>query len=256
MRFIRDRLFRNCPCCHDGRYGNFVSSRCFWQCRFERIGPASQWLYQRFKSRFTNTNFAANFIVWSGGSSQAEVVSWTQISDNTSADAFADAIAAATSSRLFAGSTAPGSALNFAVPRFGTETGGADNGFLSKRQLIDVSGDGRENSGALTSAARDAALAAGIDVINGLPILTDDATLDDWYRDNVIGGRGSFVEVANDFLDFEAAIGKKIEREVIDGGGGVDGGQKVPEPTSVFGFLSLATFGVGSMLKRKQQQKS
>lgn len=204
---------------------------------------------------FTNTNFAANFVVWSGASSQAEVVSWTQISDNASAEAFADAIAAATANRSFFGSTAPGSALNYAVPRFGTETGGVDNGFTSKRQIIDVSGDGSENDGDLTSAARDAALAAGIDVINGLPILTDEFDLDVWYRNNVIGGSGAFVEIANDFSDFEAAIGKKITKEIIDGGGD-GGGAKVPEPTSVVSLLSLATFGVASLLKRKQQQKA
>jgi Protein of unknown function (DUF1194) len=86
-----------------------------------------------------------------------------------------------------------------------------------------------------------------------LPILNDEADLDDWYRANVIGGNGSFVEVANDFSDFEAAIGKKITKEIIDGGGG--GGTKVPEPTSVVSLFSLATFGVASLLKRKQQQK-
>jgi hypothetical protein len=205
---------------------------------------------------FTDTNFAANFILWSSAFSQAEVVPWTQITDNASAEAFADAIAAATASRPFGGSTAPGSAISYAVPRFGTETGGVDNGFTSTRQIIDVSGDGSENSGVLTSGARDAALAAGIDVINGLPILTDEVDLDVWYRDNVIGGSGAFIEIANDFSDFEAAISKKITKEIIDDGGPDDDGTKIPEPTSVVSLISLATFGVGSMLKRKQQPKA
>lgn len=36
----------------------------------------------------------------------------------------------------------------------------------------------------------------------------------------------------------------------------INGGQEVPEPTSALGLLALGAFGVGSLLKRKQQQKS
>ena len=34
------------------------------------------------------------------------------------------------------------------------------------------------------------------------------------------------------------------------------GSQQVPEPTSVFSLVAFGALGVGSMLKRKQQQKS
>lgn len=203
-----------------------------------------------FKSLdFSGKNFAANFILWSSGSQQAEVVSWTHINDNTSASAFADAIAAATATRPFSGGTDPGSAINFAVPLFGTETGGTDNGFLSNRQIIDVSGDG--TGGSNTPIARDSALAAGVDAINGLPI--GDASLAQWYQDNIVGGTGSFLISASDFADFEAAIMKKIELETGGGGGG--GGTTVPEPSTLMSLIGLAAFGVVSVRKRKQQQQ-
>lgn len=203
---------------------------------------------------FTNKNFAANFILWSGGTLQSEVVSWTQISDNASAEAFADAIAAATATRPFSGNTAPGSAINFAVPRFGTETGGVDNGFTSTRQIIDVSGDGSQNTGDLTSAARDAALAAGIDGINGLAI--GGSSLVQWYSDNIKGGANSFVKQAVTFSDFETAIKQKIDIETNPNNPNPNPNPKVPEPTSVVSLISLATLGVGSMFKRKRQQKA
>ena len=56
-------------------------------------------------------------------------------------------------------------------------------------------------------------VAAGI-VINGLPILTDDPNLDDYYEDYVIGGTGAFVIPARNFAAFGRAITAKLLREV------------------------------------------
>ncbi|KXJ40201.1 MAG: hypothetical protein AXA67_14085 [Methylothermaceae bacteria B42] len=175
---------------------------------------------------------AVTYIEWSGSSQQAQLVDWTHITDATSASNFGDDIAA--TSRAFGGSTAPGSAINFAVPKFN------NNGFEGVRLVIDVSGDGRQNSGANTANARDAALAAGIDAINGLPILTDDPSLDTWYQNNVVGGTGAFLLTANNFSDFAQAIQQKIKREVGGGGGGT-----VPEPATMFLFaIGLVGFGI------------
>jgi uncharacterized protein DUF1194 len=52
--------------------------------------------------------------------------------------------------------------------------------------------------------------------INGLPILTDDATLDRYYADNVIGCPGAFVIPAKDFASFAQAILGKLIREVAE----------------------------------------
>ena len=60
------------------------------------------------------------------------------------------------------------------------------------RRVIDVSGDGANNRGRVADAARDEAVDAGI-VINGLPILSLEPDLDEYYRAHVIGGPGAFV---------------------------------------------------------------
>jgi hypothetical protein len=73
--------------------------------------------------------------------------------------------------------------------------------------------------------ARDEAVAKGI-VINGLVILSErqmpwnaehtnpPGGLENYYRENVVGGPGSFVLVAEDFQSFGRAIIKKMIAEI------------------------------------------
>ena len=80
-----------------------------------------------------------------------------------------------------------------------------DGGFGDARLVIDVSGDGRTNTGRVAAAARDDAVAAGI-TINGLPILAVEPDLDRYYQDNVIGGTDAFTVVARDAKPQVAAV--------------------------------------------------
>lgn len=156
---------------------------------------------------------AVQLIFWSSGDEQVIAVDWTEISDSTTAEAFADAIDLAP--RTFAGATAPGSAINFGYPLIFSNT------FTSPRQVIDVSGDGAENDGDDTSDARDDALAAGVDAINGIVIdPAGELGLLAFYTTEVIGGTGSFVDTALTFADFGQAIKDKLGREICDPVGG------------------------------------
>lgn len=87
------------------------------------------------------------------------------------------------------------------------------NAFDGERKVIDISGDGPDNSGLDLEAARRRAEAAGI-VVNGLPIMADQPDLDLYYRDRVIIGRDSFIEPARDFEDYIRAIREKLLREL------------------------------------------
>ncbi len=83
--------------------------------------------------------------------------------------------------------------------------------------VVDVSGDGSDNCNAEepAKAVRDEMNGRGT-TINGLPILEgrEAATLEGWYRENVMGGPGSFVLPAHGFEDFGRAIRQKFVVEI------------------------------------------
>jgi Protein of unknown function (DUF1194) len=83
------------------------------------------------------------------------------------------------------------------------------------RKVIDVSGDGKQNSGEVpTASARDAAVSHGV-TVNGLPITSgDEPHVDEWYRANVIGGPGAFLVVADGHQAFADAFRQKLTLEV------------------------------------------
>ena len=157
------------------------------------------------------------YIEWSGLGSQRVVIDWTTISDAETAKGFGDRLLEAP--RSFADRTSISGAIEFAMSHL------ARAPFESQRRTIDVSGDGTNNSGRDVSLARDEALAQGI-TINGLVILSEtplawnpDHTnppggLDNYYRNNVIGGPGAFVLAAQNFNSFGQAIVKKMIAEV------------------------------------------
>ncbi|MBE7190727.1 DUF1194 domain-containing protein, partial [Jatrophihabitans endophyticus] len=97
----------------------------------------------------------------------------------------------------------------------------AGNGYAGTRRVIDVSGDGPNNSGRPVTAARDAAVADGI-TINGLPLLIrptrygymDIDNLDDYYADCVVGGEGAFNLPVRSRRQFVDATRTKLVTEI------------------------------------------
>ena len=90
-----------------------------------------------------------------------------------------------------------------------------DQPFAALRQVIDVSGDGRQNTGEeATADARDAAISHGL-TVNGLPIGSrDEPGIVDWYRTNVVGGPGAFLVAADSYGAFATAIQEKLRLEI------------------------------------------
>jgi hypothetical protein len=152
-----------------------------------------------------NKAIVVTLVEWSGASNQKQVLPWTLINDMDSARAFGSAVAEAP--RAFSDFTSISGAIDFSVPLFTL------SGYEATRRVIDVSGDGSNNSGRPILDSRDEALAKGI-VINGLAILASEPLLERYYRENVIGGEGCFVIVAKDFDAFATAILNKLVKEI------------------------------------------
>jgi hypothetical protein len=162
---------------------------------------------------------AVAFVEWSGIGAQKVVIDWTAIGDAESARRFSDQLVEAP--RSFADRTSISGGIDFSVSLLERAP------FQAARRTIDVSGDGTNNSGREVTAARDEAVAKGI-TINGLVILSDrpmswnpDHTnppggLENYYRENVIGGPAAFVVVAEDFNSFGQAIVKKLIAEIAE----------------------------------------
>ena len=149
---------------------------------------------------------AVAMVQWTGPTLHVVVVDWTLVHDAASANALADQIAAVPR-QLFGGGTSLSGAIDYAMTMLPRSQ------FRGDRRVINVSGDGSNNRGRPAADARDEAVKAGV-VINGLPILSVEPDLDDWYRDNVIGGPGAFLVVAQNFDAFADAIVHKLINEI------------------------------------------
>jgi hypothetical protein len=181
------------------------------------------------------------FIEWSGPEEQQVVAGWTVVRDGESAAAFAATLLNAP--RSFVGRTSISAAIDFS------------RAYLSKlsgtvgRQIIDISGDGTNNSGRPVVDARDEAVAAGV-IINGLAIINEHPNpgyfahtqppegLPEYYRKNVVGGPGSFLLVVRDFSSFGEAITNKLVNEIAAARYLMRGSQHVGSAT---GAASVAT---------------
>ena len=164
-----------------------------------------------------NRRIALCYTEWAGTHYQTVVIDWTVIDSPAAARRFAEKLAEAP--RQSQSWTAVGAALAHAAQRFD------GSGFVSKRRVIDVSGDGRTNDGPPAELVRDKLVGQGV-VINGLPVMMNrsnfgrppDLTLDKYYEENVIGGTGSFIIVADTFEQFGRAVRTKLVREVSGDG--------------------------------------
>ena len=154
--------------------------------------------------------FAADFQV-------RTVLDWAVIKDEASARAFAEAIRAAP--RSFRGRTAIGAGIDAGVRMLSAAP--------ADRRIIDVCGDGNNNSGRAVTEARDDAVKQGI-VINGLALANESdipwlqahthppGGLGNYYRQNVAGGEGSFVIEIHSYESFAEAITRKLISEIAD----------------------------------------
>lgn len=184
---------------------------------------------------------AVIYFEWAGYGYHRVAVDWTVIDGEASAKAFAALLSVQPFHR--ARGTSISDAILWAIPAF------ESSGFETRRRVVDISGDGANNSGPSVTRARDLAVAAGI-TINGLPIVergggfgyySQGANLDQYFERCVVGGRNAFVIVANGFEDFANAVRQKLVLEISG---------RAPDPSSRHallppqgGFMTVAERG-------------
>lgn len=151
---------------------------------------------------------------WSGPSAQAPVLDWLVIDSPARLAQAADTIAAH-ARQVPPGSTAIGAAIAHAGRLLARNPG-------CVAQAIDISSDGMNNEGpaprtaaALLPRVTINALVIGGDLIlDHAPYVPGDGVLSGWFAENVIQGPGAFVEVADGYEDYEAAMRRKLIREL------------------------------------------
>ena len=160
---------------------------------------------------------AVCYVEFAGSYEVKTVMEWRIVRDAASARAMTDTMAAAP--RSFWGRTSISAGIDRAMQML------AEAPLEAQRRVIDVAGDGTNNSGRDVTAARDDAVAAGV-TVNGLAIINEHPVsytfahvqppggLPDWYRHNVTGGPGSFVVEVREFRDFKEAMTRKLINEI------------------------------------------
>ena len=166
-------------------------------------------------------SIAVVYVEFAGAHEVRTMVEWTVVHDADSARAFAELVRA--SPRAFWGRTSISAGIEHSMAALaqGLESAGIG----AARQVIDVCGDGTNNSGREVTTVRDEAVAAGL-TINALVIHSDPANawiaahvnppggLTNWFRENVMGGAGGFVLEVEDFSSFGQGITRKLITEI------------------------------------------
>lgn len=149
---------------------------------------------------------AFTMVQWSGPLQVGQSFPWTLVATAEDAEALARTVE--DTPRYFTvGSTAIGQAINYSAGTFDKLP------WAAGRRVIDISGDGQNTDNPPIGPAREAALRSGI-TINGLPILAQEPDIDVYYRDQIIGGAGAFIEVARDYEALKEAMTRKLVREI------------------------------------------
>lgn len=159
-------------------------------------------------------SIAVTYVEWGQFDSQDVVVPWTVVAGEAEAAGFAAALMERP--RQAFGRNAIGAALLLGKALI------EENDIRGWRRIIDFSADSTGNfNGPATEEARAEVLAAGI-TINGLAIACrgcsagwgDGGSIEQGFRDRIIGGPGAFVVTAESAPAFADAVKRKLILEI------------------------------------------
>ncbi len=179
--------------------------------RLQRQGLAAALIAPEVQDAFLVSELPVALAVfeWSGRYNQALLLDWTLMRTSAHLQFAAETISASTRSHDDF-PTAMGYALGFAS---GLLRDGPDCLF----RTIDMAGDGVNNEGFSPELAYSSFDFNGV-TVNGLVVNAADFEgelhLIEFFQQEVIRGPGAFIEIANGFDDYEAAMTRKLVREV------------------------------------------
>lgn len=177
----------------------------------QRRGTASALLTSDVQTAFFahSDPVALAVFEWSGRYNQSDVLDWILIREPSDLFTAANRIRNAERSHNDF-PTALGHALGHAALRF-------QQGPECLQRTIDMSGDGANNDGFGPQIAYGAFPLEGV-TVNGLVIRSTGSenavSLAPYYRQEVLRGPGAFIEIADGFEDYAAALERKLVREL------------------------------------------
>jgi len=195
---------------------------------------------------------AVSLMFFGNAGTQTVGIPWMSIGSAAEAQTFANILRAINRPQS-PGSIQVDSALLAAIPRFGTETGGTGNGFESTAQIVEVvaASTPTGNNNAAVTAARNQALASGVDVINAVAVGNQASNIASYFANNVIGGQTGGVAASSTGSalngNLSAFLASQVSGQV--GAGAVASLTAVPEPSPVLALV----FGFGLLCLRRNR---
>ncbi|MGI1661689.1 DUF1194 domain-containing protein [Palleronia sp. KMU-117] len=172
--------------------------------RLQADGMAEAFLDPEVREAILQGEVMLAVMQWSGEADQEMSIPWTTLRTEAEITAFAER-ARGLRRAFIQSNTAPGDAIAFALGQMGAAA-------HCTRRIIDISGDGPENAGRPTAAARREAERLGV-MINAIAIESIGVSTTQYYLRNVVT-RAGFVVTARRHGDYARAIREKIKREL------------------------------------------
>jgi hypothetical protein len=196
----------------------------------------------------TYGRIAVSLMLYGDSTFQQVGIPWMSIGNAADAAQFA-ALANSVIKPSSSGFPAVGSAITAATGSFGTETGAASNGFESALQIIDVAAAVAPNAADSTadSAARNAAMASGVDLINTIALGNKAADIAAYFTTNVIGSTVTGVTATASTSPINPTLTTTLTSGISQNV--VVGLTVVPEPSAAFGVL----LGISLLIIRRHR---